>query len=137
MPSRQKLTPLQKRALRLKRARPRYRKKGRARPMRSLASGYGGINVYRFVRETVPQTATFTMIGAGPSFPQMGYMSFENLQFNQLPSDTDFSSLFARYKVDKIVTTMTPMFDTVTADAGGTITYSPQLELSDRDWETN
>ena len=112
-----------------KRRATRPRRTSAARPMRALRTGYGGINVYRFVRETLPSTATFTLIAAA-NYGAIGYMSFENLQFNQLPGNSDFYNLFARYKVDKIVTTLTPMFDTVTADAGGSITYSPQLEIT-------
>jgi hypothetical protein len=128
------MTPLQKRALRAgipqRVKKVKYRRKGKARPMRALATGYGGMNIYRFVRETLPSTATFSLIAAGSGYNAMGYMSFENLQFNQLPGASDFENLFARYKVDKIVTTLTPMFDTATADAGGTITFSPQLEIT-------
>lgn len=118
-------------AKRTRYTRPRRRRIGSARPMRGLKTNYRAINVYRFMRETVPQTATFTIIPQGGGSAQdMGYMSFENLQFNQLPGNTDFSGLYARYKVDKIVTTLVPMFDTSTADAGGNITYSPNLEIT-------
>lgn len=111
---------------------PRSRRRvSRARPMRSLKTNYRALNVYRFMRETVPQTATFTLIpqGAGSAL-DMGYMSFENLQFNQLPGNADFSGLYARYKVDKIVTSLVPMFDSSIADTGGSLTYSPNLEIT-------
>lgn len=103
--------------------------------MRALRLDYRGQpNVYRFMRETLPSTVTFQIIpqGAG-SFPDMGVMSFENLQFNQLPGNTDFINLFARYKVDKIVTTLTPLFQEVILGSnwpnppGG---ISPQLEIT-------
>lgn len=87
------------------------RRIARARPMRALKTNYRAINEYRFMRETMPFTTAFTIIPAGPGFPAMGYLSFENLQFNQLPSYSDFQNLYARYKVDKIVTTLVPMFD--------------------------
>lgn len=110
----------------------RRRRIGSARPMRSLKTNYRAINVYRFVRETTPQTYSFDIIAQGTgTIPDMGYMSFENLQFNQLPGHgDDFAHLFARYKIDKIVTTLIPMFETATADAGGSITFSPQLEIT-------
>ncbi len=107
----------------------RFRKRiNQARPQLSL--NYRATNVYTYMRETIPQTATFSLIAAGSGYNAIGYMSFENLQFNQLPGASDFENLYARYKVDKIVTTMVPMFDTATADAGGGITFSPQLEIT-------
>lgn len=63
------------------------------------------------MRETMPFTTAFTLIPAGASYPAIGYMSFENLQFNQLPGYTEFANLYARYKVDRVVTTLVPMFD--------------------------
>ena len=88
----------------------------RARPMRSLKTNYRANNVYRFVRETLPETKAFTIISAGTNYPAMGYMNFDNLQFNQLvESTTEFGALFARYKVDKIVTYLTPLFQETVA----------------------
>lgn len=89
-----------------------YKKKGqvtKARPMYKLKLNYRSINTYRFMRETLPSTATFTIIPAG-NYGAMGYMSFENLQFGQLPGASDFYNLYARYKVDKIVTCLTPLY---------------------------
>ncbi len=77
------------------------------------------------MRETIPSTASFTMIAAGPGFPQMGYMSFENLQFNQLPGNVEFTTLFARYKVDKIITTLVPLYQETTQ-----VNHQAQLELT-------
>lgn len=76
------------------------------------------------MRETIPQTATFTLIPAA-NYGAMGYMSFENLQFNQLPGASDFYNLFARYKVDKIITTLTPLYQEVTQ-----VNSSGQLEIT-------
>lgn len=98
---------------------------GKARPMNALKLNYKSLNVYRFVRETLPQTATFSIIAAGSGFGAIGYMSFENLQFGQLPGASDFTTLFARYKVDKIVTTLTPLYDTVTQ-----ANHSSRLEIT-------
>ena len=107
------------------RASNRKKRIGSARPLRALRTNYRAINTYRFMRETIPSTASFTMIAAGPGFPQMGYMSFENLQFNQLPGNTDFSNLFARYKVDLIVTTLVPLYQVATQ-----VNHQSQLEIT-------
>lgn len=107
------------------------KKVGKARPMRNLKLNYRAINVYRFMRETLPQTTTFSLIAQGAgSIPQMGYMSFENLQLNQLPGVSDFTGLFARYKVDKIITTLIPMVQEVISDGATTIAASQQLEIT-------
>lgn len=93
------------------RRRARPKRVGKARPMAALKANYRSINEYRYVRETMPTTTSFTLIPAGAAFPGMGYLSFENLQFNQLPNYNEFVNLYARYKVDKIVTTLIPMYD--------------------------
>jgi len=118
-----------------KRRRPNIRRRriSRARPMRSLKTNYRANNVYRFCRETLPQTLSFSLIPAGASFPAMGYLSFDNLQFNQLVEATsDFGNLFARYKVDKIVTYLTPLFQEVNSDNASTARYdySPNLKIT-------
>ncbi len=103
-----------------------------ARPMRSLKTNYRSTNVYRFSRETIPQTLSFSLIPAGTSFPVMGYLNFDNLQFNQLSQATnDFGNLFARYKIDKIETFLTPMFQE-TAATNNNIGYStgPGLRIT-------
>ncbi len=103
----------------------RRKRIGKARPMKALANNYRAINTYRFMRETIPSTASFSLIAAGPGFPAMGYMSFENLQFNQLPGATDFGNLFARYKIDKIVTTLVPLYQEATQ-----VSHAAQLEIT-------
>ncbi len=109
---------------RSKRAYTRRRRVSRARPMRSLKTNYRSTNVYRFTRETLPLTLSFNLIPAGTSFPAMGYLKFDNLQFNQLVNSTaEFGALFARYKVDKIVTSLTPMFQTTNSDNAATARY--------------
>jgi hypothetical protein len=66
---------------------------------------------YSFVRESMPDVLPFSIIPAGGGFPAIGYLNFENLQFNQLASAVaEFGAIFARYKVDKIETILTPMF---------------------------
>lgn len=125
-----------KKAVVAKRGRQTRRRTSRARPMRALKTNYRAMNVYRFVRETLPQTVTFELIeqGAG-SYPVMGYMNFDNLQMNQLPGITDdMSKLFARYKVDKIVTKLTPLWEEQVVQqgivAGAGLTDGPQLEIT-------
>lgn len=133
-------TPLQRRAarqrmlaarVRAKALKPhRYKKRmNQARPRLSL--NYRATNIYRFMRETIPNVVTFQIIPQGTgSYADMGYMSFENLQFNQLPGSSDFANLFARYKVDKIVTTLTPMFQEVVSNNTQALTFTQQLELT-------
>ncbi len=110
-------------------SKPAARRIRKARPMKSLGTNYRSLNVYRFMRETLPSTATFTLIPAA-NYGAMGYMSFENLQFNQLPGASDFENLFARYKVDKIVTTLTPLFQEVISDNASSASASQQLEIT-------
>ena len=127
------LTPLQKRALAkgYKVRGKRITRKGKARPMKSLATNYRGMNIYRFMRETLPNVVTFQNIPQGTgSYADMGYMSFENLQFNQLPGASDFVNLFARYKIDKIVTTLTPLFQQVISNNTQALQFSQQLEIT-------
>jgi len=103
------------------------------RPISSIG-GYRNVSVYRFCRETLPQIVPFSLIPQGTgSYPAIGYMSFENLQFNQLPGVIDdFEKLFARYKVDMIVTELIPMFQDVNLGANWTTppAGSPQLEIT-------
>lgn len=116
----------------------RYRKGrkrvGRARPMRALKTNYRSIAVHRFVRETMPLTLNFHIIPSGPAgFPAMGYLNFDNLQFDELvQAQQEFGVLFARYKVDKIETFLTPMFQQVTETfaAGANYSLSPALRIT-------
>lgn len=110
---------------------PARRRIRRARPMKALGTNYRSINAYRYVRETLPNVVTFQIIPQGTgTYADMGYMSFENLQFNQLPGSSDFVNLYARYKVDKIVTTLTPMFQEVVSNNTQALTFTQQLELT-------
>lgn len=119
-------------AKRARRTPIRRRRISRARPMRSLKTNYRSVNMYRFVRETLPTTTSFSLIPAGTTFPVMGYLNFDNLQFNQLVSaQSEFGNLFARYKVDKIETILTPMFQETVA-TNNNIGYStgPGLRIT-------
>lgn len=87
--------------------------------------------VYAFVRETLPLTIGFSTISAGSSFPTIGYLNFDNLQFNQLvQSTTEFGALFARYKVDKIETILTPMYQETTGNANTGVVNSVGLKIT-------
>lgn len=91
---------------------------------------YRSINTYSFVRETVPDHKTFTIIDGAEGFPAIGYMNFDNLQFNQLVSAvTEFGALFARYRVHKIVTILTPIWTQV-VDNPANYSISPALRIT-------
>jgi hypothetical protein len=62
----------------------------------------------------------------------MGYLEFANLQFNQLVQSTaEFGALFARYKVDKIETILTPMFqETIASNNNVGYATSPGLRIT-------
>lgn len=111
-----------------KRGGPKAKKRTGKGNKSKLKLSYKSLNVYTFMRETMPSTATFSLIAAA-NYGAIGYMSFENLQFNQLPGFSDFQNLFARYKVDKIITTLVPMFQQVIQEEVATAT-SPQLEIT-------
>lgn len=86
---------------------------------------YRSLNYYHFVRETLPDTKSFSIIPSGAGFNAIGYMNFDNLQWNQLVnSTTEFGALFARYKVTKVVTILTPLFNET---ANTTTGWNPQL----------
>jgi len=113
--------------------RKKTRKTSKARPMRSLKNNYSSQNVYRFVRETMPETRSFTIIPAGTAFPAMGSLHFSALSFLDLVQATnDFGNLFARYKIDKIETILTPLFQKVneTYSAGAVYSLSPALRIT-------
>lgn len=99
----------------------RTRRKGVARPMRSLKQSYRGTpNQYRFVRETVPITIDIgnnatpgvTIIpSSNAGEPNISCLRFPNFQMQLLSAFvTEFSPLFGNYKVDKIETFMVPMW---------------------------
>ena len=97
---------------------PRARARGlrRARPMRALYAkqAYRKLNQYRFCRETLPKTTKMSIIpaeGTGENrIPAMGYLQFSTVTPEDLANFTsEFGPLFAKFKVDKIVTTLTPI----------------------------
>ncbi len=100
------------------------------RRMWKVPRSYKTMKQYSFVRETLPLTLPLSVIAAGTSFPAMGYLEFANLKFNNLVEATpEFGALFARYKVDKIETILTPMFQEVTAPTTGAFTPNNTASL--------
>lgn len=95
-----------------------------------LPTSYKKQSTYSFCRETLPLTLPFSIIPAGSSFPAIGYLEFANLQFNQLvQSTTEFGNLFARYKIDKIETILTPLWSQV-VDNPATYSTTPALRVT-------
>ena len=106
----------------------RRRRPGSARPMRALRQSYRGApNQYRYVRETRPVTIDLGTAGGGISIiagtgviPSMSVLEFPNFEINQLPGFTDFTALYANYKIDKIDTILIPQWqNTVNPDGAG------------------
>lgn len=90
---------------------------------------YRSLKYYHFVRETLPETKAFTIIPTGGGFNSIGYLNFDNLQWNQLvAASTEFGALFARYKVTKIVTILTPMYQETIA-SNNNVGYSTSVGL--------
>lgn len=103
------------------------RRRGSARPMRSLSTGYRGVpNSYRFTRETSPvvidlgitdpdpstrnpQSGVSVLAAAGTE-PTMTYINLPSVRMMDLPNVAEFSSLFNNYHVDKIETFLIPMW---------------------------
>ncbi len=118
----------------------RHRRKGAARPSRSVSTGYRGTpNQYRFIRETRPTTIDMGTVGNGVTLlagtgdiPDMSILQFPNFEMNQVPGYTDFSSLFANFKIDKIETILVPMWqESVNPDgAGSGTTQLPNLMMT-------
>lgn len=91
---------------------------------------YRSMRYYHFVRETLPDTKSFNIISSGGGYNAIGYMNFDNLQWNQLVSaTTEFGALFARYKVSKIVTILTPLWSQV-VDNPATYSTTPALRIT-------
>lgn len=89
---------------------------------------YRSLNTYSFVRETMPETTSFTIIPNGTDHAAMGYLMFSTLKFADLVNAaTEFGSIFARYKVSMIKTILTPLF---TENPSGFSPYSPSLRIT-------
>jgi hypothetical protein len=103
MPYKRKRAPAKR-----KPARRAPRRKMYARPNKSL--GYRRPAQFMFHRETMPSTKSLDILAAAGNQPAMGYLQFR-LNMDSLVNTSDFSNLFANYRVTCIVTTLTPLFD--------------------------
>lgn len=100
--------------------RMKNKRKGKARPSKAISTGYRGApNQYRFVRETRPTIIdvgnaadpAVTHIAGTGAIPNTAVVEFANFQINQLAGGfTQFSDLFANYKIDKIETILIPQW---------------------------
>lgn len=103
MPYKRKRAPAKR-----KPARRAPRRKMYARPNKSL--GYRRPAQFMFHRETLPSTKSLDILAASGNQPAMGYLQFR-LNMDSLFNTSDFSNLFANFRVTCIVTTLTPLFD--------------------------
>ena len=120
----QQRTKRNKRPVSIKARRMSYRRKGLARPTRSLRTAYRGTpNQYRFVRETRPVTidlGTASAEGdahATPSVtiiagtPNTAMVNFGHFTMSALVNfEAEFDPLFANYKIDSITTFLIPQW---------------------------
>lgn len=119
MPKRKALDNASSRKRRSVRKQLKFRRKGRARPMRSLRTSYKGIpNQYRFVRETVPETfdlgangGGITLVASAATGQNIARFDAPFLSFNDMVTVSDFNNLYANYKIDKIETHFVPMWN--------------------------
>jgi len=121
MPYKRKRAPAKR-----KPARRAPRRKMYARPNKSL--GYRKPAQFYFHRETLPELTAVTIIPAAGGQPAIGYMQFNTLNMDELVNTSDFSNLFANFRVSCIVTTLTPLWDSanIDTDTGTTVRASPQ-----------
>lgn len=118
-------------------------KKGKARPMKSLSTGYRGTpNEYRFVRETIPEIVNVGIINpgvtiipaAGPGDWNMSALQFSGFKMEQVSQFvTEFSPLFASYYLDKIETILIPQWQTSVQSAvsvGAPTSPTPELMVT-------
>lgn len=111
------------------RPKKQYKKKTYYKKPYKKKLNYRSLRYYHFVRETLPDTKGFSIIPTGGGFNAIGYLNFDNLQWNQLVnSTTEFGALFARYKVSKIVTILTPMYQETVA-SNNNVGYSTSVGL--------
>lgn len=107
-----------------------YKKKGPARKTvrfrrkRKISIGYRGVpNTYKFIRETRPitidignaATAGVSIVAGTGTIPSISIFSFPDFSIDQLAGGfTEFSALFANYKIDKIETFLIPQWSAST-----------------------
>lgn len=96
------------------------RRKGYARPRKSLRTSYKGVpNQYRFVRESLPFTidvgnppATYGQLIGGGGVQNLTLLFFSGFQMKQLVEfERDFPPLFNTYKLDKLEVFMLPQWE--------------------------
>lgn len=109
-----------------------YRTPGQARPMSDLRLTYKGIpNQYRFCREEVSSVIDIhdSLVAATGT---IAVVNLDNFKMNLLANFvTEFSPLFANYKLDKLVFYLNPLFTISTGEAfatGGVST--PELNIT-------
>lgn len=107
MPYKRKRAPAKRKPVRRAPRRKMY-----ARPNKSL--GYRRPAQFMFHRETLPSTKSLDILAASGNQPAMGYLQFR-LNMDSLFNTSDFSNLFANYRVTCIVTTLTPISEGVYA----------------------
>lgn len=115
-----------------KMAKKAYRKPGQARPMSDLRLTYKGIpNQYRFCREEVSSVIDIhdSLVSAAGT---ISVVNLDNFKMNLLSNFvTEFSPLFANYKLDMLVFYLNPLFTVSTGEAfatGGVST--PELNIT-------
>jgi hypothetical protein len=97
-----------------------YRRKAKGKMYKRIKTGYKGTpNQYSFIRETRPITIDLgdnaspgvTLIAGTGAIPNISVFQFPGFQINQLAGGfSEFSALFANYKVLKIETCFVPQW---------------------------
>lgn len=109
----------------------RYRKRGLARPMKALKTTYRGMpNQYRFRREEVSSVIdlrNYASFGGTVSL-----LDIDNFKMTNLANFvSDFSPLFASYKLDKLIFVLKPLWQISAVDVQGSGTVSnPELTVT-------
>ena len=90
-------------------------RKGSARPMRALRTGYRGVpNQYRFVREAPAAVIDLHdyITTSGATHDEIAVVRLENVPFDILGASavSEFSNLFSNYKLDKIEIRLRPLW---------------------------
>lgn len=125
--------------------RKRVPAKRRVPVLARLSTSYRGVpNKYAFIRETRPITIDLGTAGSGVTLvagtgtiPNLSIFSFPNFAIDQLPGFSDFSNLFASYKIDKVEVNFVPMWDSTVQQTVNPLTgawtgtsYVPNLVIT-------
>ena len=113
---------------------------------KKISIGYKGTpNTYSFIRETRPTTIDLgvaangvTLIAGTGTIPNIARFEFPNFSIDQLAGGfSEFSALFANYKIDKIETILIPMWSQQTQSSVNPLTgawagtsYTPNLVVT-------